>query len=154
MVVTTMNNNIEFINYANNMISNLAKNRNIQLPDIPKYLRTVRYNMSMPTKIKMYLMELKKVTGMPMNQLIIRAITEYAQGHGISETELDVITVNRTEYLKLKEENRKLKKEYYPLEAEVESGCTLTKSGEIRVLSKEEWEEKKRRYEEALKESE
>jgi DNA repair exonuclease SbcCD ATPase subunit len=105
-----MNNNIEFINYANNMISNLAKNRNIQLPDIPKYLRTVRYNMSMPTKIKMYLMELKKVTGMPMNQLIIRAITEYAQGHGISETELDVITVNRTEYLKLKEENRELKR--------------------------------------------
>ena len=50
--------------------------------------------------------------------------------------------------------DRKLKKEFYPLEAEVESGCTLTKSGEIRVLSKEEWEEKKRRYEEALRESE
>ena len=47
-----------------------------------------------------------------------------------------------------------LKKEYYLLEAEVESGCTLTKSGEIRVLSKEEWEEKKRRYEEALRGSE
>ena len=46
----------------------------------------------------------------------------------------------------------KLKKEFYPLEAEVESGCTLTKSGEVRVLSKEEWEEKKRRYEEALRE--
>jgi len=31
----------------------------------------------------------------------------------------------------------------------------LTKLGEIRVLSKEEWEEKKRRrYEEALRESE
>ena len=41
--------------------------------------------------------------------------------------------------------DRKLKKEYYPLEAEVESGCTLTKSGEVRVLSTEEWEEKKRR---------
>jgi hypothetical protein len=27
------------------------------------------------------------------------------------------------------------KKEYYPLEAEVESGCTLTKSGEIRARS-------------------
>jgi WD40 repeat protein len=50
--------------------------------------------------------------------------------------------------------DRKLKKEYYPLEAEVESGCTLTKSGEVRALNKEEWEEKKRRYEEALKESE
>jgi hypothetical protein len=42
----------------------------------------------------------------------------------------------------------------YFVGAEVESGCTLTTSGEIRVLSKEEWEEKKRRYEEALRGSE
>ena len=43
--------------------------------------------------------------------------------------------------------DRKLKKEYYPLEAEVESGATLTKSGEVRVLSKKEWEEKRRKLE-------
>ena len=42
------------------------------------------------------------------------------------------------------------KKEFYSLEAEVESGITLTKSGEIRVLTKEEWEEKKKRYEEVV----
>jgi hypothetical protein len=42
----------------------------------------------------------------------------------------------------------------YFVGAEVESGYTLTTSGEIRVLSKEEWKEKKRRYEEALRGSE
>jgi len=49
--------------------------------------------------------------------------------------------------------NKKLKKEYYPLEVEVESGCSLTKSGEIKVLTKEEWLQKKKKYEQIIKDS-
>ena len=47
----------------------------------------------------------------------------------------------------------KVEKEYYPLEAEAESGCSLTKSGELKALTKKEWLQKKKKYEQILKDS-
>jgi len=49
--------------------------------------------------------------------------------------------------------NRKLNKKYYPLEAQVETGTYLTQSGEVKALSKEEWLQKKKEYEQVLKDS-
>ena len=96
-----MNGNMELTHYANNVISNLAKKYNIGLPDIPKYIKTVRYNMSIPTMVKVFLMKMKDATGTPMNHILTKALIEYALNHGISETDMNIITINRDEYLEL-----------------------------------------------------
>lgn len=51
------------------------------------------------------------------------------------------------------DEKRKLNVKDYPLEAEVKSGVYLSKAGELKALSKEEWLEKKEEYEKALAEA-
>jgi len=106
-----MNSNMELTHYANNVVSNLAKKYNIRLPDVPKYIKTVRYNMSIPTMVKVFLMKMKDETGIPMNHIITKAIVEYSLNHGISETDMNIIVTNRDEYLELIAEHEKLKKD-------------------------------------------
>ncbi len=111
MVVKMMNGNMELTCYANNVISNLAKKYNIGLPDIPKYIKTVRYNMSIPTMLKVFLMKMKDATGTPMNHILTKALIEYALNHGISETDMNIITLNRDEYLELISRYEELKRD-------------------------------------------
>jgi WD40 repeat protein/energy-coupling factor transporter ATP-binding protein EcfA2 len=82
-------------------------------------------------------------------------ILDVETGELLFETEdnRDIIW-NNTDLFLSKIYNKKLNNKYYPLKMEVELGIYLNKSGEIKVLSKEEWEEKKRRYDEVLKENE
>jgi len=49
--------------------------------------------------------------------------------------------------------SEKFNNNYYPLEVEVETGAYLTLSGEVKALSKDEWLQKKKKYEQILKES-
>jgi len=49
-------------------------------------------------------------------------------------------------------QDRKLPNRYYPLEVEVESGTYLDpNTGEVKVLSKEQWEAKKAQYDKIIK---
>ncbi|MBU1668886.1 hypothetical protein KKC13_10755 [bacterium] len=50
-------------------------------------------------------------------------------------------------------QKKDLVKGYYPLEAQVETGTYLTPSGEVKALTREEWLQKKKKYEQILKES-
>ena len=49
--------------------------------------------------------------------------------------------------------DKTLDKEHYPLEAQVETGTYITTSGEVKNLTQKEWQQKKKKYEQILKES-
>jgi len=44
-----------------------------------------------------------------------------------------------------------LNKKYYPLKNEVEIGTYLAETGKIEALSKKQWQQKKKKYEQILK---
>ena len=78
-------------------------------------------------------------------ELLVLKHNDVVWGAKFSKDEKEIISWTKDGVVKTYKlyRDRKLKKEYYPLEAEVESGATLTKSGEVRALSKKEWEEKR-----------
>jgi len=59
--------------------------------------------------MKALLKKVSKATDTTMTMHVIRAIMEYLEDFNISETEMDLITVKRSEYLEIIEENKELK---------------------------------------------
>jgi len=100
-----------------------------------------RIDLNVPAAMKTALKEVSNATKTTMTDIIIRALMFYLNNLGISETELNLIVVNRDEYIKLIEEKEELEKE-------VEK---LSKNEEKYNKSEEEMEKLKKELEETNK---
>ena len=100
-----------------------------------------RIDLNVPAAMKTALKEVSNATKTTMTDIIKRALMFYLNNLGISETELNLIVVNRDEYIKLIEEKEELEKE-------VEK---LSKNEEKYNKSEEEIEKLKKELEETNK---
>jgi DNA repair exonuclease SbcCD ATPase subunit len=100
--------------YINNSIYSfvlqILDNNNINITEEDILRNSIaRLDVLIPSPMKALLKKVSKATDTTMTMHVIRAIMEYLEDFNISETEMDLITVKRSEYLEIIEENKELK---------------------------------------------
>jgi hypothetical protein len=95
--------------FVSKVLNNNNMNVNITKEKILKNSIS-RLDLLIPAPIKTVLKEISRITETTMTMHAVRALLRYLQDFNVSETELDLITVKRSEYLEIIEENKELKK--------------------------------------------
>jgi len=129
--------------YGNNSIysfvSQVLNNNSINITEEDILRNSIaRLDILIPSPMKALLKKVSKATDTTMTMHVIRAIMEYLQDFNISETEMDLITVKRSEYLEIMEENKELKNKIKEIsESEEKYNRTIDEIEELKKRLKE-----------------